>query len=67
MKNRLHLDLRISGGRDVPLETREQRVDAKAERLAALGGTVLRVTDAPEAGSYYIVMQDPEGDEFCVT
>jgi hypothetical protein len=67
VKNRLHLDLKVSGGRDVPIETRRQRVDAKVERLTALGGTVLRTTDAPESGSYYIVMQDPEGNEFCVT
>lgn len=51
----------------IRVETRKQRVDARAEQLAALGGTTLRVTDAPEANSYYIVMQDPEGNEFCVS
>jgi catechol 2,3-dioxygenase-like lactoylglutathione lyase family enzyme len=30
VKNRVHLDLRVSGGRDVPLATRRPRVDAEA-------------------------------------
>jgi predicted enzyme related to lactoylglutathione lyase len=39
-------------------------VDAEARRLVDLGGTHLR-TDADEE-DYYAVMQDPEGNEFCV-
>ncbi len=33
IKNRIHFDVRASGGRAVPIETRKQRVDAEASRL----------------------------------
>jgi hypothetical protein len=52
-KNRLHLDLR-------PLRTRDEEV----ERLRSLGATVLEGFGGPNAT--WIVMQDPEGNEFCV-
>jgi hypothetical protein len=39
-KNRLHLDIGVGGGRAVPIETRRQRVDAEAGRLAGLGALV---------------------------
>jgi len=64
VKNRVHLDLDASGGRGSPFEERQRRVDAEAERLAAAGATRLRATT--EYGGYYVVMQDPEGNEFCV-
>ena len=65
VKNRLHLDITVSGGRDVPIETRKQRVDAEAERLAALGATIVGVIE-PEASidHYGVAMKDPEGNEF---
>ncbi len=62
VKNRLHLDLGISGGRDVPMDVRRQRIDAEASRLVAAGATQLRVTDSPH--HYAIAMLDPEGNEF---
>jgi hypothetical protein len=49
-KNRLHLDLRAPGG----------AVADEVARLEALGASVVRVGDA------LTVMQDPEGNEFCV-
>jgi hypothetical protein len=63
-KNRLHLDLRIGGGPGTPLEERRARIDAEARRLAALGATSLHQVE--ERGEYWVVMQDPEGNEFCV-
>jgi hypothetical protein len=36
-KNRLHLDIGVSGGRAVPIETRRQRVDAEAARPTPSG------------------------------
>src|SRR6476620_7869513 len=39
IKNRLHLDVHVGGGRAVPLATRKERVDAEARRLAGLGAT----------------------------
>src|SRR6266508_2736130 len=46
VKNRIHLDLQVGGGREVPLETRRRRVNAEADRLVGLGATRLRVSDA---------------------
>jgi hypothetical protein len=68
-KNRVHLDL-YPTGRDnaLPQELRVQIVDAKVAELVALGATVERCRhdDGPEGASYYVVMHDPEGNEFCV-
>jgi hypothetical protein len=65
VKNRVHLDLNISGGPSGgSLEVRRGKVDAEVGRLLGLGATRLRV--AEERGEYWTVMQDPEGNEFCV-
>jgi hypothetical protein len=63
-KNRVHLDINISGGGKVPLDERTKRVNAEVERLAGLGAAKQRVWADP--GEYFVVMQDPEGNEFCV-
>ncbi len=65
-KNRLHLDITVSGGRSVPLATRRERVTAEAERLIAAGATRLHVLSEPGVDHYGEVMQDPEGNEFCI-
>jgi hypothetical protein len=64
VKNRLHLDLDVSAGRSAPLDQRRREVDAEADRLTALGARRANVFE-PE-GHYFIVMQDPEGNEFCI-
>jgi Glyoxalase-like domain len=64
VKNRLHLDISVSGGRALPIETRRQRVDAEAERLAALGASYVGVLSEEGLDHYAIAMQDPEGNEF---
>ena len=66
VKNRVHLDLTVSGGRGVPLATRRQRIDAEAERLLAAGATRLRVLATEGVDQYAVVMADPEGNEFCL-
>jgi len=67
VKNRIHLDLNISGGRDVPMEVRRQRVDAAAERLVAAGATRLRwAGEDTDVDHYAVTLQDPEGNEFCI-
>lgn len=66
VKNRVHLDVPASGGRGVALETRRERVDAEVERLIDAGATRLRVLAQQGMDHYAIVMQDPEGNEFCV-
>ncbi len=64
IKNRLHFDLLVGGGRAVPIEERKQRVAAEAARLVAAGATEVRVMDSPEIGHFAIAMADPEGNEF---
>jgi len=64
VKNRLHLDISVSGGRAFLIETRRQRVDAEAERLAGLGASVVRVLSQQGLDHYGVAMQDPEGNEF---
>jgi len=63
VKNHLHLDLNVGGGWSVPLEERKQQIHAAADRITALGATLIRAVD--EDQSYHIVMNDPEGKEFC--
>jgi hypothetical protein len=65
VKNRVHLDLNVSGGSSAgsPEEGR-RRVDAEVERLVGIGATRLRTVE--ELGVYWVVMHDPEGNEFCV-
>ncbi|MBY8876139.1 VOC family protein [Actinacidiphila acidipaludis] len=66
IKNRIHLDLKVGGGRDVPLAIRRQRVTATVERLVKAGAGVVRISDAPEMEHYAVQLQDPEGNEFDV-
>ena len=66
VKNRLHIDLKVSGGREVPIETRKQRVDAEAGRLVREGATILRVLEEEGLDHYAVTLQDPEGNEFCI-
>lgn len=54
VKNRLHLDLHVGA---------ERRSDEVA-RLEGLGAAVLR--EVKEPGGEWVVMSDPEGNEFCV-
>jgi Glyoxalase-like domain len=63
-KNRLHLDTGVSGGRAVPIQTRRQRVDAEAARLAGLGAGSAGVLDTEGLDDYAVAMKDPEGNEF---
>jgi hypothetical protein len=55
VKNRLHLDLRPAD------ETR----DAELERLLAHGATQVADRRTPE-GRGWVVLADPEGNEFCI-
>jgi glyoxalase superfamily protein len=63
-KNRVHLDLSVSGGRGTPIEQRRARVAAAVERAVAAGATKLK--EYNEAGQHWVVLQDPEGNEFCL-
>jgi hypothetical protein len=64
VKNRVHVDVKVGGGVAVPFEERVRRIEAGVEPLVANGATFLRRNEDPE--DYFIVMQDPEGNEFCL-
>ncbi len=64
IKNRLHIDVNASGGRDAPLEIRRERVEAEAARLVALGATRLRTIAEEGLDHYAVALTDPEGNEF---
>ena len=61
VKNRLHLDIHVSGGRALPLATRRQRVDAEARRLADLGATITGAMSEEGLDHYAVGMKDPGG------
>jgi hypothetical protein len=63
-KNRLHLDLSVGGGTDVPVEARRERILEEAARLETFGAARQRVVE--DWSGVWVIMQDPEGNEFCV-
>jgi hypothetical protein len=64
VKNRVHLDVRVGTGM-VGAE-RLAALRAESERLVALGASVVRVMEADGVEESCIVMQDVEGNEFCL-
>jgi len=62
LKNRVHLDINVSGGREVTLEERKRRVADEAQRLTAAGAT--RVREQESGDEYHVTMLDVEGNEF---
>ncbi|MFF8509497.1 VOC family protein [Streptomyces sp. NPDC015492] len=64
-KNRVHLDVRVAPGLEG--DARMAALEAECERLVALGGTRLRRFEPePPMSNGWIVMADPEGNEFCL-
>lgn len=64
-KNRVHLDVRAAPG--LKGDERLAALEAECERLVALGATrVRRFEPEPYLSDGFIVMQDPEGNEFCL-
>ena len=61
-KNRVHLDVRAAPGLDG--DARRARLRAEAERLIDAGAAELYEREEREA--FWITMQDPEGNEFCL-
>jgi hypothetical protein len=64
VKNRLHLDVRFSDPADDG-DARDAALLAEVERLEALGA--VRQEWRFEEGKHFMVMQDVEGNEFCLT
>jgi hypothetical protein len=64
-KNRVHLDVRAAPG--LQGEERMAALEAKCAELVALGaGRLRRFDPSPPMEAGTIVMQDPEGNEFCL-
>jgi hypothetical protein len=63
VKNRVHLDVNISAG-SASTADRRTRIDAAVERWLSLGAS--RLQTVAQHDEYWVVMQDPEGNEFCV-
>lgn len=53
-KNRMHLDIDAAD------------IEAEATRLEALGASRVQPDQLHEHGTHWILMADPEGNEFCV-
>ncbi len=63
-KNRVHLDVHVGGSQDVDPGERQRRIEAAASELVEAGAVEIDRFDEPTG--WWIVMQDPEGNEFCV-
>ena len=63
-KNRVHLDLRAAAG--LPPEGRSDALEAECTRLVALGARRVHRLEGNAMDGVCIVMQDPEGNEFCL-
>lgn len=64
VKNRVHLDISSTPGR----RPTPEELDAERDRIVALGATQVRFHEGawgPFPERHY-VMQDPEGNEFCI-
>jgi hypothetical protein len=63
-KNRLHLDVRVGTG--LVGEARVAALEAECARLVALGAVRMRLLRADGYNESCLVMQDIEGNEFCL-
>ena len=63
-KNRVHLDVRVGTG--LVGKERLAVLQAESARLVALGAVQFRVLLADDENESCIVMQDVEGNEFCL-
>jgi hypothetical protein len=63
VKNRVHLDLHVVTP-GTPMEERRAALEVRAAELIAKGAR--EVGRVEEYGQYWIVMADPEDNEFCI-
>ena len=64
VKNRVHLDLRVGTG--LVGAQRLAKLETECARLVALGAVRVRLLSADDENESCIVMQDIEGNEFCL-
>jgi len=63
-KNRVHLDVRAAPG--LAGDERMTRLEGEADRLAALGARQVQRFEPTAKEPGFLVMRDPEGNEFCL-
>lgn len=63
-KNRVHLDVRSAPGLEG--DARMAVLEAECERLTALGAVRVERFEPDRTSGGFVVMQDPEGNEFCL-
>ena len=63
-KNRVHLDVRAAPG--LQGGDRMAALEARAEELVALGARVVGRVEPGGLDAGHVVLQDPEGNEFCL-
>lgn len=63
-KNRVHLDVRTAPG--LKGDERMAALEAEAAKLITLGASRFKRFEPGEMDAGFIVMQDPEGNEFCL-
>jgi len=64
VKNRVHLDVRVGTG--LVGDERVAVLEAECARLVALGGVRSHLLTADDENESCLVMQDVEGNEFCL-
>jgi hypothetical protein len=64
VKNRMHLDVRVGTG--LVGEERLAALEDECARLIALGAVRVRLLPADDENESCLVMQDVEGNEFCL-
>lgn len=64
VKNRVHIDVRVGTG--LAGEERVAALEAECTRLTALGATRVHLLLADDVNESCLVMQDIEGNEFCL-
>jgi hypothetical protein len=64
VKNRVHIDVRVGTG--LVGEERVAALEAECARLTELGASRVRLLRADEFNESCLVMQDVEGNEFCL-
>jgi glyoxalase superfamily protein len=64
VKNRVHLDVRVGTG--LVGAERQAVLEAEGDRLMALGASRVQLLVADEFNESCLVMQDVEGNEFCL-
>ena len=64
VKNRVHLDVRAAPGLEG--EERMAALETAAEELVGIGATRVSRSEPGGLSAGFLVMQDPEGNEFCL-